>query len=125
MRQKTLRKSPLTCITNQIGRVSHVGKLSRGIFLGQATENFKFQLGLTETRKLKRYAEIYSTRPFFVASGPQGVKVLATKRLINNHSDIQANVGIFPTDCALHVDFNTYAVSSSIIFDLNEVVFQI
>ena len=33
VRQKTLRKNPLTCISNQMGRESLVGKLSRGIIL--------------------------------------------------------------------------------------------
>ena len=46
------------------------------------------------------------------------LKGFGTRRLIDNHSDIQATIGLFPTDCALQVDFNTYAVSSSIIFDL-------
>ena len=40
VRQKTLRKNPLTCISNQMGRESLIGKLSRGIFLGHITENF-------------------------------------------------------------------------------------
>ena len=33
VRQKTSRKNPLTCISNQMGRESLVGKLSRGIIL--------------------------------------------------------------------------------------------
>ena len=33
VRQKTLRKNPLTCISNRKGTESLVGKLSRGIIL--------------------------------------------------------------------------------------------
>ena len=42
VQQKTLRfkKNPLTCISNQMGRESLIGKISRGIFLGRVTENF-------------------------------------------------------------------------------------
>ena len=74
VRQETLRKNPLTCISNQMGQESLVGKLWRGFFLGHFTESFKFQVGLTKTRKSRRYGEIYSTRPFFVVSGSQGVE---------------------------------------------------
>ena len=68
--QKTLRKNPLTCVSNQMGRESLVGKLS------SALRNF-FYFSLNEqkqgNRDFKRYAKIYLTLLFFMASIPQWV----------------------------------------------------